>query len=129
MHARNSDRKARTTFCSKPYLAANGCAVLVAAIAATLVPRELRHMYPIGLVWAPVLAFLAAAFSCTRLLAPWMSFIALGLNLAALLLFVLATYASLADANVGLAALGYALPGMAVAGWDLRHISGELSLD
>ena len=119
----------RPALCPKTYIAANGCAVVAATVAAILVPRELRHVYPTHLVWAPVLAFVAAAFSCTKLLAPWMSFIALGLNLAALVLFLLAAYVSVADANVAGFALAYALLGMAVAGWDLRHICTALSMD
>lgn len=94
-----------------------------------LVPRELRHLYPTHLAWAPVLAFLSAALSCTRLLTPWMSFIAMGLNLAALVLLFLAAYVSIVDASVGFAGVTYALAGMAVASWDLRHISRGLSLD
>jgi hypothetical protein len=115
--------------CPRTYIVANASAVLATALAAFLVPRELRHVYPTNLAWAPVLAFSAAGLSCTRLLAPWMSFMALGLNLASLVLFFLAAYASVADASVGLSGLAYALPGTAVAGWNLRHLSTALSLD
>ena len=113
----------------KSYVAVNACAALAMASAAMLMPRELRHLYPIALAWFPVAAFLAAGLTCARPLAPWMSFIALGLNIASLVLFILAAYASIADATVGQSGLAYAVPSAAVAGWNLLYLATGLSPD
>jgi hypothetical protein len=111
------------------YIAVNAVAAVVSAAVAVLVPRELRHLYPIGLVWFPVAGFSSAVLSCVKRLAPWMAFVALGLNIASLALFFLAGYASVADVSVGVSGLAYALAGAAVAGWNLVHLARRLSAD
>jgi hypothetical protein len=132
MHTSEPDlegERTQGTLCPITYIAVNACAALVMASAALLVPRELKHLYPVGLIWFPVPAFSGAALSCAKPLAGWLSFIALGLNIGSLVLFFLAAYASLADPTVGALGLAYALPGAAVAGWNLRHLAGGLAPD
>jgi uncharacterized membrane protein len=119
----------QSTLCPITYIVVNACAALVSASAAMLVPRELRHLYPIDLVWFPVAAFSGAALSSAKSLAPWLPLVSLGLNTASLALFFLAAYASVADATVGPLGLAYALPGAAVAGWNLRHLAAGLAPD
>jgi hypothetical protein len=95
------------------------------AVSAAVMPRDVMHLYPTALIWVPAAAFCGAALSCWKLVTPWVSFVALGLNVASLLLFFLAAYASATDPRVGLVGFAYALPAAALAGWNLVHGSGE----
>ena len=107
----------------------NVLAALLMLRAATLPPFPLSYLYPTALAWVPVAAFCLAALAGCRRMGAWVPLVALGANVAALVLCFLTAVAAATDLRIGSSGLVLAVPGAAVATWNLLRLSKSLGHD
>jgi hypothetical protein len=100
----------------------NGLAAAAMAFAAARVPGWLTLFYPVVLTWVPAAAFCCATVAWWRRTPAW-SLSALVLNLGSVLLFCGFGLVAVSDWDVARIGLPFAVPGAALAAWNLYRLA------
>lgn len=115
-------RRRRQPVSRNTFVIVNGLAALAMAVAALRVPGWLTIFYPSVLTWVPVGAFCGAALAGLQA-SPARALLAMILNAAAVLVFCGFTLVAFSDVDVARVGLPFALPGIALAAWNLYRLS------
>ena len=100
----------------------NGLAALAMTVAALRVPGWMTIFYPLALTWLPVVAFCGAALAGMQI-TPVRALLAMMLNMGAVLVFCGFTLVAFSDPDIARLGLPFALPGVALACWNLYRFS------